>query len=165
MIMGITFWLPYKIKAQSTHRFLCLSSFSNSYASTHTHIYNIYIYLYTYIDRYIEMCFHIFRLHWYDYTHCPHQLFITAHLMRHKTKRSQIIFAVWVSAFAPHHSSLLSGASWGAHVANSAAVADGVEEAAVAGVTGITTGKRVAQTGLLVRDAATRWTHGPTLQL
>lgn len=89
-------------------------------------------------------------------THSPHQLFITAHLIQHKTKRSQIIFAVLVSAFAPHHSSLLSGASWWAHVANSAAVADGVEEAAVAGVTGITTGKWVAQTGLLVRDAATR---------
>lgn len=41
-------------------------------------------------------------------------------------------------------------------MANSAAVADGVEKAAVAGVTGITTGKWVAQTGLLVRDAATR---------
>ena len=58
-----------------------------------------------------------------------------------------------------------SGASGWAGVADSATVADGVEEATVTGVTGVAAGQRVTQTRLLVRDAAPRWTHGPTLQL
>ena len=50
-------------------------------------------------------------------------------------------------------------------MADAAAVADGVEEAAVAGVTRVAAGQRVTETRLLVRDAATRRAHGPTLQL
>lgn len=57
------------------------------------------------------------------------------------------------------------GAPGWAGVAHSAAVADGVEEAAVAGITGVTAGQRVTQTGLLVRDATPRRAHGPALQL
>lgn len=58
-----------------------------------------------------------------------------------------------------------SGMSSQAGMAYSATVANGIEEAAIAGVTGVTAGQRVAQTGLLVGDATTRWTHGPLLQL
>lgn len=49
-----------------------------------------------------------------------------------------------------------SGVSSQAGMAYSATVADGIEETAIAGVTGVTAGQRVAQTGLLVGDAATR---------
>lgn len=52
-----------------------------------------------------------------------------------------------------------------AGVAHPSAIADGVEEAAVAGVTGVAAGQRVTQTGLLMRDAATWGAHGPALQL
>lgn len=58
-----------------------------------------------------------------------------------------------------------SGGSLWAGVAHRAAVADGVVEAAVAGVTGVAAGQRVTQTELLVRDAAARGTHGSALQL
>lgn len=50
-------------------------------------------------------------------------------------------------------------------MAHRAAVADGVVEAAVAGVAGVAAGQRVAQTELLVGDAAAGGAHGPTLQL
>lgn len=56
-------------------------------------------------------------------------------------------------------------ASGRASVAHPAAIADSVEEAAVASVTGVAAGQRVTQTGLLVRDAAPRGAHGPALQL
>lgn len=48
-------------------------------------------------------------------------------------------------------------------MANPAAIADGVEEAAVAGVAGVAAGQRVTQTGLLVWDAAPWRTHGTGL--
>lgn len=50
-------------------------------------------------------------------------------------------------------------------MADPAAIADGVEEAAVAGVAGVAARKRVTQTGLLVRDATPWRTHGPALKL
>ena len=60
------------------------------------------------------------------------------------------------SALSGVSSGASSGASGRAGVADSAAVADGIEEATVAGVTGVTAGQRVTQTGLLVGDASTR---------
>ena len=59
----------------------------------------------------------------------------------------------------------MSGASGRAGVADTAAVADSIEEAAVAGVTGVATWQRVPETGLLMRDAAARRAHGTPLQL
>lgn len=50
-----------------------------------------------------------------------------------------------------------------AGVANPAAIADGIEEAAVAGVAGVAAGQRVTQTGLLVWDATPWRTHGTGL--
>lgn len=52
-----------------------------------------------------------------------------------------------------------------AGVAHRAAVADGVVEAAVAGVTGVAAGQRVTKTELLVRDATAGGAHGSALQL
>lgn len=50
-------------------------------------------------------------------------------------------------------------------MSNPAAITDGVEEAAVAGVAGVAAGQRVTQAGLLVWDATSWGTHGPTLHL
>ncbi|TNN31243.1 hypothetical protein EYF80_058606 [Liparis tanakae] len=62
-------------------------------------------------------------------------------------------------------SSRRSGAPGAAGAAHPAAVAVGVEEAAVAGVTGVAAGQRVAQARLLVGDAAARRAHGAALEL
>lgn len=52
-----------------------------------------------------------------------------------------------------------------AGVAHPPAIADGIEEAAVAGVAGVAAGQRVTQTRLLVWDTTAWGTHGPALQL
>ncbi|KAK0141236.1 hypothetical protein N1851_021750 [Merluccius polli] len=57
------------------------------------------------------------------------------------------------------------GAPVGAGLAHTAAVANSVEEAAVACVTGVTARQLVAQAGLLVRDTAARGAHVPALEL
>lgn len=52
--------------------------------------------------------------------------------------------------------SVMLGTSRGTGMADTAAVANSIKEAAVAGVTGVTARQREAQTRLLVRDTATR---------
>ena len=67
-------------------------------------------------------------------------------------------------------SAALGAARWGlgapvaAGLTHAAAVADGVEEAAVARVARVAAGQLVAQARLLVRDAAAGGPHGPELQ-
>lgn len=53
----------------------------------------------------------------------------------------------------------------GAGLAHTAAVANSIEEATVACVTGIAARQLVAQAGLLMRNTATRGTHGSALEL
>lgn len=57
------------------------------------------------------------------------------------------------------------GAPMGAGLAHTAAVANSVEEATVACVTGVAARQLVAQAGLLMRNTAPRGAHGSALQL
>lgn len=66
---------------------------------------------------------------------------------------------------APSVGGMASGVAGWAAVAHTAAVANSVEEAAVAGVAEVTAGEGGAQTGLLVGDAAARRAHGTLLEL
>lgn len=86
------------------------------------------------------------------------------HFITQRASSMQHVTQTCFSVFSVHSISPSCASGW-TGMADAAAVADGVEEAAVAGVTEVTARQLVTQTRLLVRDAAPRRAHGATLEL